>query len=74
MEELHKDIRLVRESQIRMEEDIKYHIKRTDLLEKTLEERLDPVYKAYIGLQWTVIIGSSAAGLVISVLKLMGKL
>ena len=34
MEELRKDLQEVRESQIRMEADIKYHIMRTDLLEE----------------------------------------
>jgi len=33
MKEIEQDIKVIRESQIRMEQDIKYHIKRTDLLE-----------------------------------------
>ena len=33
MDEIKKDLKEVRESQIRMEADLKYHIKRTDLLE-----------------------------------------
>ena len=33
MDEIKKDIRIIRESQIRMEGDLKYHIKRTDVLE-----------------------------------------
>ena len=34
MKEIEQDIKVIRESQIRMEQDIKYHIKRTDLLEQ----------------------------------------
>lgn len=37
MKELKEDVRLIRECQIRMEEDLKYHIKRTDLLEAKVE-------------------------------------
>ena len=47
MEELKKDVRLIRESQIRMEKDLGYHIKRTDLLEERLEnveEDIKPIY------------------------------
>ena len=32
------DIKDIRESQIRMEADLKYHIKRTDLLEQKVEQ------------------------------------
>jgi len=38
MKEIQQDIKVIRESQIRMEQDIKYHIKRTDLLEKRVEK------------------------------------
>lgn len=38
MKELQQDIKVIRESQIRMEQDIKYHIKRTDLLEERVEK------------------------------------
>lgn len=38
MEEIKQDIKTIRESQIRMEQDLKYHIKRTDLLEQKVEE------------------------------------
>ena len=37
MEELKKDVKIIRESQIRMESDLKYHIKRTDILEDRIE-------------------------------------
>ena len=46
MKEIQQDIKVIRESQIRMEQDIKYHIKRTDLLEKRVdknEELLKPL-------------------------------
>ena len=32
MKEIQQDVKVIRESQIRMEQDLKYHIKRTDLL------------------------------------------
>jgi len=38
MKEIEQDIKVIRESQIRMEQDIKYHIKRTDLLEERVEK------------------------------------
>ena len=38
MDDLKKDVKIIRESQIRMEENIKYHIKRTDLLEERIDE------------------------------------
>ena len=46
MKEIEQDIKVIRESQIRMEQDIKYHINRTDLLEKRVtknEELLQPL-------------------------------
>ena len=46
MKEVKEDIKVIRESQIRMEQDIKYHIKRTDLLEQRVtknEELLQPM-------------------------------
>jgi hypothetical protein len=39
MDDLKKDIKEIRESQIRMESDLKYHIRRTDLLEKDVNLR-----------------------------------
>ena len=38
MKEIKQDIQIIRESQIRMEQDLKYHIKRTDLLEEKVEK------------------------------------
>lgn len=39
MEDLRKAVQEIRESQIRMEADLKYHIKRTDLLEAEINSR-----------------------------------
>lgn len=39
MDDLKKDIKEIRESQIRMESDLKYHIRRTDLLERDVDAR-----------------------------------
>lgn len=39
MDDLRKDIKEIRESQIRMESDLKYHIRRTDLLERDVDAR-----------------------------------
>tara|TARA_B100000131_G_scaffold27910_1_gene26408 strand:- start:1721 stop:1963 length:243 start_codon:yes stop_codon:yes gene_type:complete len=47
MDEFKKDIRDIRESQIRMEGDLKYHIRRTDALEARIDhhnEVLQPLY------------------------------
>ena len=47
MEQIKKDIREIKESQIRMESDVRYHIKRTDLLEvQILEQKkvMAPLY------------------------------
>jgi len=41
MEELKQDIKIIRESQIRMEQDLKYHIKRTDLLEEKVNKNTE---------------------------------
>ena len=38
MEEFKKELKVIRESQIRMEEDVKHHIRRTDELQDLHEE------------------------------------
>ena len=46
MDEIKKDIQAIRESQIRMEADVKHHIKRTDALEEKVfkhEELMMPL-------------------------------
>ena len=50
MQGLKKDVQEIKESQIRMEMDIKYHIKRTD----TLESMTMPLYKLYIFSKYTL--------------------
>tara|TARA_R100001594_G_scaffold126897_1_gene164325 strand:- start:59 stop:298 length:240 start_codon:yes stop_codon:yes gene_type:complete len=47
MDDLKSDIKVIRESQIRMEGDLKYHIKRTDALEDRIDHHdkaLRPLY------------------------------
>ena len=51
MKELQQDIKVIRESQIRMEQDLKYHIKRTDLLEERVEKN-EELLKPMIALNW----------------------
>ncbi len=46
MEEMRKDLQQIKESQIRMEADLKYHIKRTDLLEERVEKHEERVERA----------------------------
>lgn len=50
MEEIKKELQVIRESQIRTELDVKYHIKRTNLL----EQRVNPIYAAYQGIKWAI--------------------
>ena len=47
MDELKNKVEEIRESQIRMEADVKYHIKRTDIL----QDKVTPMYISYIGLK-----------------------
>ena len=48
MDDLKRDVKLIRESQIRMEENVKYHIKRTDLLEERIDELEEDVKPLYV--------------------------
>lgn len=48
MDEIREKLDVIRESQIRMEQDLKYHIKRTDTLENyvgNIERRVDTLEK-----------------------------
>ena len=67
MKEIERELILIRESIIRIENDIAYHIARTD----AIEDRVMPVWKAYIGLKWGIgsflVIGAIAG----AVLKIM---
>jgi len=51
MKELQQDIKVIRESQIRMEQDLKYHIKRTDLLEQKVDNNTE-LLKPLIAWNW----------------------
>lgn len=44
------DLYELKETQIRIEEDIRHHIRRTD----KLEEMTSPIYKTYIGVRWSL--------------------
>jgi hypothetical protein len=48
VKEIHDKVEEIRESQIRMEADVKHHIKRTDIL----QEKVTPVFIAYTGIKW----------------------
>jgi len=47
MKELKESLHEIRESQIRMESDMKYHIKRTDLLEIQITEQREVMAPLY---------------------------
>jgi len=58
----------IAECQIRMESDLKYHIKRTDIL----EEKVEPIVKAHNAIKWV----GGALGCILlfkeQILKLLG--
>jgi hypothetical protein len=56
MDELRKSVEAVRESQIRMEADLKHHIKRTDLL----ESMITPIHKLRVFVQYLVIVAGGS--------------
>jgi len=68
--EIYEEIKLIRESQIRMEEDIKYHIKRTD----NLEEMVIPVHKFHnfltIGVKIIGVLGV-ITGIVVGIIRVI---
>jgi len=78
MEELKKDVKTIRESQIRMEGDLKYHIKRTDLLEERLENietDINPLYVVHFfkdNYKFVTFILSGAAACIFFYLKSKG--
>ena len=41
MKDIQQDVEVIRDSQIRMEQDLKYHIKRTDLLEEKVNKNTE---------------------------------
>lgn len=66
MDEITKELRTIRESQIRMEADINYHIKRTNII----EERTEKLWKSYIGIQWTLAAIAVVALLITNIEKI----
>jgi hypothetical protein len=55
MDDLRQDVRVIRESQIRMEADIKHHVKRTNLLESMVM----PLHRAKIFVQYLVAVSGA---------------
>ena len=41
MKEIQQDVKVIRESQIRMEQDLKYHIKHANLLEEKVNKNTE---------------------------------
>ena len=78
MKEIREDIQVIRESQIRMEADLKYHIKRTDLLEQKVEKN-EEIIQPLVVFSWIsnnirtlMLLGSLSLGIIIGILKLKG--
>ena len=78
MKEIRDDIQAIRESQIRMEADLKYHIKRTDLLEQKVDKN-EQILQPLIVFSWLsnnirtlMLLGTITIGVIIGVLKLKG--
>ena len=78
MKEIRDDIQTIRESQIRMEADIKYHIKRTDLLEERVDKN-EKLIQPLVVFSWVsnnirtlMLLGTLSLGIIIGVLKLKG--
>ena len=78
MKEIREDIQAIRESQIRMEADIKYHIKRTDLLEERVHNN-EKLIQPLVVFSWLsnnirtlMLLGTISIGIIISILKLKG--
>ena len=78
MKEIRDDIQTIRESQIRMEADLKYHIKRTDLLEQKVDKN-EQILQPLIVFSWIsnnirtlMLLGTLSLGIIIGVLKLKG--
>lgn len=78
MKEIRDDIQAIRESQIRMEADLKYHIKRTDLLEQKVDKN-EQILQPLIVFSWIsnnirtlMLLGTLSLGIIIGTLKLKG--
>lgn len=78
MEELKRELREIKECQIRIEEDIRHHIKRTDILEelhKDNERRiglLEEPAKAHQYLVKQLVGYGKVAGALLSILAIIG--
>ncbi|QDP61631.1 MAG: hypothetical protein Unbinned8261contig1001_4 [Prokaryotic dsDNA virus sp.] len=75
MEDLKKNIQDIKESQIRIEIDLSYHIKRTDLLESQIQEQRKIMAPLYV-LEWLknnyrfiIFLASFIAGIVFIINK-----
>jgi hypothetical protein len=70
MDDIKTELKTIRESQIRMEEDVRHHIKRSD----KHEEKIVPLWTAYIGARWTVAAILTTGAVVAAILKIQGIL
>ena len=50
MDEIKRDITEIQISQVKMAKDVETHIMRTN----KLQEMTEPMYKAYIGVKWSI--------------------
>lgn len=69
-----EEIKVIRESQVRMEQDLKHHIKRTELLEEKHEKQYDPMYRAFIGVKWSIGAILTLSLLITAIAKIKGIL
>ena len=78
MKDIQNDIQAIRESQIRMEADLKYHIRRTDLLEEKVDKN-EQILQPLLVFSWLsnnirtlMLLGTLGLGTIIGILKLKG--
>jgi very-short-patch-repair endonuclease len=78
MKNIENDIQVIRESQIRMEADLKYHIRRTDLLEEKVN-RQESILQPLVVFSWIsnnirtlMLLSTLSLGIIVGVLKLKG--
>ena len=78
MKNIENDIQVIRESQIRMEADLKYHIRRTDLLEEKVN-RQESILQPLVVFSWVsnnirtlMLLSTLSLGIIVGVLKLKG--
>ena len=78
MKNIENDIQVIRESQIRMEADLKYHIRRTDLLEEKVDKQ-ESILQPLIVFSWIsnnirtlMLLSTLSLGIIVGVLKLKG--